>query len=182
MVETTQIITNRLLLKGVTPSVVSKLFENHSSQQVKDFFQFDDTELSKLKLQNEQGMETFRLSLYYFLLIEKTTEKIIGECGFHTWNATHHRADLFYSLRNEDFKKQGYMTEALEKVLSFGFESLDLHRVQALVAYDNIPSLKLLAKYGFKKEGTAREDYLVDGKFEDSECYALLKQEWKTER
>ncbi len=59
------------------------------------------------------------------------------------------------------------------------FTELALHRIEALVAYWNTPSLKLLARYGFKKEGTMREDYVVDGVSENSDCYSLLKWEWE---
>lgn len=70
------------------------------------------------------------------------------------------------------------MTEALKEVLNFGFTTLNLHRIEALVASWNIPSVKLLQHYGFTKEGTMREDYVVNGKHEDSDCYSLLKREW----
>ncbi|MCK6649411.1 MAG: GNAT family N-acetyltransferase, partial [Bacteroidia bacterium] len=59
---------------------------------------------------------------------------------------------------------------------------LKLHRVQALVARENIASIKLLERFKFKKEGVLREDYLVDGKMEDSVCYSLLKHEWESDK
>lgn len=71
------------------------------------------------------------------------------------------------------------MTEALETVLKFGFTELNLHRVEALIADENEPSKRLLLRYGFLKEGTMREDYVVNGVNEDSDCYALLKWEWE---
>ena len=71
------------------------------------------------------------------------------------------------------------MTEALKATLEFGFTQLNLHRIEALVADWNIPSVKLLQRYGFTKEGIMREDYCVNGKNEDSDCYSLLKWEWE---
>lgn len=70
------------------------------------------------------------------------------------------------------------MTEALEAILTFGFGELNLHRVEALVAVWNTASIKLLQHFDFIKEGVKREDYLVNGKYEDSISYALLKREW----
>ena len=67
----------------------------------------------------------------------------------------------------------------LKAILEFGFTELKLHRVEALIAAENEPSLKLLLRYGFSKEGTMREDYVVNGKNEDSDCYSLLKWEWE---
>ena len=71
------------------------------------------------------------------------------------------------------------MTEALEEVLKHGFKQLALHRIEALVATDNVPSIKQLEKYSFTREGTVREDYRVGDINEDSDCYSLLKWEWE---
>jgi ribosomal-protein-alanine N-acetyltransferase len=67
-------------------------------------------------------------------------------------------------------------------VLNFGFTQLNLHRVEALIDANNLPSLKILQRFKFKKEGIMREDYVVNGKNEDSDCYSLLKWEWDNQR
>ena len=71
------------------------------------------------------------------------------------------------------------MTEALKAVLDFGFTELQLNRIQGCVADYNTASVKLLNKYGFEFEGRLRGDYLVDGVFEDSDCYSLLRERWQ---
>jgi ribosomal-protein-alanine N-acetyltransferase len=143
------------------------------------FFNIDEAGYIHYKEMHEQGMETNRLSLFFFLLIDTQTETPIGECGFHTWNAKHKRAELFYNIYHDTNKQKGLMKEALKAVLDFGFTELNLHRVAALVDAYNIPSIKLLSHFGFIKEGTLREDYVVNGVSEDSDCYALLQWEWK---
>ena len=170
--------TDRLLLKSITPAIVSELFEQKNEAELKQYFNHDEAGYEHLKSMHDDGMKMFRISTFYFLLIYKETQKVIGECGFHTWNSVHARAEIFYSLRNDSYKRQGFMTEALEKVIDFGFKELKLHRIAGLIAKENIASLKLLERYGFKKEGTLREDYLVGELYEDSECYSLLKNEW----
>lgn len=70
------------------------------------------------------------------------------------------------------------MTEALTEVLAYGFNELNLHRIQALVADKNIASKRLLQHFNFRLEGVSREDYCVNGKNEDSTIYSLLKPEW----
>ena len=170
--------TRRLILKSITPQVITGLFSSKSREEIMAFFGTDEKGYNHYKVMYELGMETHRISLYFFLILAKENNLPIGECGFHTLNKTHRRAELFYSLRNENDKRKGYMTEALNEVLEFGFTALGLHRIEALVASQNMPSVKLLEKYGFTKEGTMREDYVVDGKNEDSDCYSLLRWEW----
>lgn len=173
-----EITTQRLILKSITPALIHELFNTKPKDGIIRFFGVDEAGYEHFKDMHEKGMETHRLSLFFFLLIDKQNNLPIGECGFHTWNQTHRRAELFYSLRKDADKQKGFMTEALHKVLNFGFTELNLHRIEALVAADNTPSVKLLLRYGFTKEGTMREDYVVEGKNEDSDCYSLLKWEW----
>lgn len=176
-----EITTSRLMLKGLTPDFIHHIFTTQSKDEIVRYFGFDDAGYTFYKNMHEKGMETHRLSLYLFLLIEKESGLTIGECGFHTWNKSHHKAELYYSLRTDQYKRKGFMTEALQALLEFGFNHLNLHRIDAMIAAYNTPSLKLLLRHGFTKEGTKREDYLVDGKFEDSDCYSLLVWEWKKE-
>lgn len=170
--------TNRLILNPLTPSVINSLFETKSKNEIMQFLGCNDDEFIRYQEMHEKGMETHRLSFYSFVIILKQTNKPIGEIGFHTWNSTHRRAEAYYMLRNDVDKQKGYMSEAFPEVLKFGFSEMNLHRVEALVADWNEPSVKLLVKNGFVKEGIVREDYVVNGKNEDSVCYSLLKHEW----
>lgn len=174
-----QIETKRLLLKSITPDVVHELFNTKSKEEIKTYFGFDDAAFEYYKTMHEKGMETHRISMFYFLMIEKESGLPIGECGFHTWAPSYRRAEVFYNMRDESRRQKGYTTEALEAVLKFGFTELNLHRIEALIADENEPSKRLLLRYGFTKEGTMREDYPVNGVNEDSDCYSLLKWEWQ---
>lgn len=175
----TYLETARLKLNKITPAVLHELFDTYAKEELMKLMGFDEGAYVYHLDMHQKGMETNRLSLLFFLLVEKTSGLPVGNCGFHTWNATHRRAELFYSLLAEEHKCKGLMTEALEAVLAYGFEEMQLHRVAALVWRENIPSLKLLRRFGFTFEGTLREDYVVEGKSEDSECYSLLSWEWR---
>ena len=172
--------TKRLTLNRVTPEIIHALFDKKTKHEIIDFFECGEDQYHVLKNMHEKGMETDRISMFYFLLVSNATGRVIGECGFHTWNKLHRRAELFYNLRTDADKRKGFMTEALTEVLRFGFEVLDLHRVEALTARDNIASIRTLRHFGFHKEGTMREDYVVEVKNVDSECYSLLK--WELEK
>ncbi len=171
--------TNRMMLKSITPAIINELFDTKSKEEIITYFRADEAIYDHLKSMVEQGMEAYRVTSFYFLLIDKNSEKVIGECGFHTWNMPHRKAELFYSLRNENDKRKGYMSEAVKSILNYGFNELGLHRVAALTAPSNEASIALLKHYGFTKEGTLRQDYVVNGINEDSVCFSLLKWEWE---
>lgn len=171
--------TERLELVLIKPSVIQDLFNSDNQQEIQEFFGFDEKLYLKYKLMHEKGMETYNISLLYFLIVIRDTKEPIGEVGFHTWNKTHSRAELFYSLREDKFKRNGYLSEVLPLVLKYGFEEMKLHRIEALIAESNEPSFRLLKKNNFTFEGTMRQDYFWEGIQADSDCYSLLKSEFK---
>ncbi len=174
-----ELYSPRLILKSITPAFITDIFTTKSEAEIKAYFGFDDSGYQHALQMHLQGMETHCISFHYFLLIDKQTQLPIGECGFHTWNKTHRRAELFYAMRSDEFKQKGFMTEAVKAVIEFGYSQMQLHRIAAFIDDNNTASKKLLLRYGFTKEGTMREDYCVDGVNEDSDCYSLLRWEWE---
>jgi ribosomal-protein-alanine N-acetyltransferase len=171
--------TNRLKLRKVTPEVYLYVFNNYSSDQLKLFWGVnDDEELGKLRSRIDKGLTTFNKSFLYFYLIDKTNDKVIGVCGYHTWYVDHNRAEIFYHLMNEENKRKGIMSEAIQAVIEFGFNQMNLHRIEALIGPNNIASLSLVKKNAFALEGHLREHYCKDGKMEDSLVFSLLRHEY----
>lgn len=69
----------------------------------------------------------------------KGKEGIIGTIGFQEWSHEHKRAELSYA-----YWGNGYATEAVSKVISYGFKELELTRIGAIVFIENKASNKLL--------------------------------------
>lgn len=175
--------TSRLRMRGVTPALLHALFRSGTSSGITDYFGLsDEKRMQDLRRMHEEGCETYQSTFYFFVLDEKGGKTGIGECGFHSMDKKHQKAELFYLLHDSEDRNKGYVTEAVEKVLEFGFNELGLHRIAAMVAKDNTPSLRILSKFGFRFEGVLREDYLVDGRAEDSHLYSLLKPEWNAKQ
>ncbi len=171
--------TRRLSLRLITPATLTDLFRNESEASFREIFGADEAWYERYKGMVKKGMETDRISVRFFLLIETETGRSIGQCGFHNWNRFHDRAELFYFLFQDEDKGRGYMKEALELVLRYGFEEMNLHRMEAFIAPWNEPSTRLINHFQFQKEGLARGHYLVNGKYEDSVMYARLRADTK---
>lgn len=71
------------------------------------------------------------------------------------------------------------MTEAVERVIEYGFTSMELNRIEALVGAENVPSLRLMEKFNFIQEGVLRQHYFTADKFEDSVLFSRLYQDFK---
>lgn len=166
--------TERLTMKVVTPTMIHEAFRTMSKEEIMTEFYLDEKGFEHYQLLHEKGMETFRISQIMFIIILTATNEAIGDAGYHTWNPFHARAEIFYSMRSDEHKQKGYMKEALSEIIPFGFNDMKLHRIQALISDYNTPSKKLLLHYNFQFEGTIREDYIIDGVSENSDCYSLL--------
>ena len=90
------------------------------------------------------------------------------------WSLEHKRANISYALFPEKWG-YGYASEAVDKVISYGFQELGLERIGAVVFVENEASNQLLIKLGFTKEGTLKNYmYQNDIPF-DTNIYSLLK-------
>ncbi len=175
-----QITTDQLILRELTPEVYDYIHATMGNTELMEFLGLasaEDLAIEKEKYSN--GLATHNRTFVLFQLIAKESGKIIGGCGYHTWFPKHNRAEIGYDLRYEKDKRKGLMTEAVHAVLDYGFKEMGLHRVEALVAEYNEPSLKILKKFGFVFEGTLREHYNIGGTMEDSVMYSLLRHEFK---
>jgi [ribosomal protein S5]-alanine N-acetyltransferase len=76
------------------------------------------------------------------------------------------------------FAGQGYMTEALDLVLSYAFETLRLHRVEANIQPENGDSKALVVRIGFRMEGFSPRYLKVAGRWQDHERWAIRREEW----
>lgn len=110
-------------------------------------------------------------------ITQKYDNRIIGSCGFHAWVKDFFRIQMGYDL-SRYYWRQGIMYEAVSSIINFGFNFLDLNRIEALVEPANIPSSGLLKKLGFKYEGTLEEYQFSSGRFIDLSMYSLLRKNW----
>jgi [ribosomal protein S5]-alanine N-acetyltransferase len=102
----------------------------------------------------------------------------IGWCGLNRWNPDYRSARLGYCFDDAAWGR-GYATEAARVLLRWAFGTLDLNRVQAETDTRNVASARVLEKLGFVREGTLREDCVVNGEVSDSWVYGLISREWR---
>lgn len=173
--------TDRLILRQVTNDDAKSLLTYFSDTDVMRYYglepfkSIDDAldEISWYKSIFEKGTGIrWGISL-------KGSDKIIGSCGFFNRAVEHSRTEIGYELSKEYWGK-GIAGEALESVVKYGFQNLQLERIEALVEPANLASLKLLDKMGFEKEGLLRHYEFTCGKFDDLYIYSILKSDFVT--
>ena len=101
------------------------------------------------------------------------SDEMIGNAGLWRMIPEHYRAEIGYMLLPQYWGK-GYMFEALEAIINYGFNTLGLHSIEANVNPQNAASIGLLKKLGFVQEVYFRENYYFNGAFLDSMIFSLL--------
>jgi [ribosomal protein S5]-alanine N-acetyltransferase len=107
----------------------------------------------------------------------KGNNRIIGSCGLHNIRRQHHRAEIGSEI-HKDYWGQRIASEAFNSVLKYGFENMQLNRIEGLIEPDNIASQRLSEKHGFIREGLLRQYEYTSGKFDDLYMYSLLKEDF----
>lgn len=105
----------------------------------------------------------------------KGQDDMIGKVILFQFSQGNHRAEIGY-IMNRNYWRQGLMHQALEAVIDFAFNTLNLHRIEADVDTKNAGSLGLLEKLGFEREGLFRERWFVYGEWQDSVMLARINK------
>jgi RimJ/RimL family protein N-acetyltransferase len=99
--------------------------------------------------------------------------RVVGGVGLRVKSEQHRRGDMGWVLRRDAWGN-GYATEAARALLRFGVEQLDLHRVEATCAPDNVASARVMERLGMQYEGRMRHHLLVRDAWRDSLLHAFV--------
>ena len=108
-------------------------------------------------------------------IINKSDNLLIGSIGLHI-NKKNKYAELGYWIGKE-YWNNGFCSEAVSGIVNYAFEKLHLNKIFANFITSNVASGKVLEKNGFIKEGHFKQHVKCNGRYEDIECFGLLKKD-----
>lgn len=173
--------TERLKLRIMTPADAADMFAyasdpavtRHTSWPAHRSIDESRAQLARVVARYERG------EVAGWGLEHRAAGRFIGTAGYLRWDVEDRCAEVGYALSRACWG-QGLMTEALRAIVAFGFERMQLNRIEARCNADNIGSYRVMEKAGMTFEGTIRERYLVDGAFIDLRLYSILRREYGT--
>lgn len=177
--------TERLVLREITADDAAFWLRNFSSPEVVEFTGYEaPTDLEAAKAEIEQYCtRPLREGVgIRWGIARKDAGDLLGTLGYHHWvQGRDHRAQMGYDLLAEH-RGKGIMTEAMEVVLAYGFKTMTLNRVEALVDPRNAASIRLLERLGFQRDAYLRQSTRFRGTFQDDVVFSLLAREWRATR
>ncbi|WP_313914238.1 GNAT family protein [Tahibacter sp.] len=171
--------TARLRLRTVRRSDLEQIYLLHSDSRAMRYWSFPTWS------EKQQALDWFeqrsrigeREEVWPWAITLAGADELIGLVTLFAINRGQQRAETGYQLHPSQWG-QGYAQEALRAALAYGFDALDLRRVEADIDPRNEPSCRLVQRIGFQREGYLRERWLVNGEITDTALYGLLKRDF----
>lgn len=177
--------TRRLSLKVLDPTFAGKVIDYYKRN--KDFFQTflpsienylydEDYQTERLWKEFELMMENKAIRFYIFSKEDFKYQQILGDIAIA--NIIHGSVLSCTIAYNLDYlhTNLGYMTESLQRVIKFIFEDMKLHKIEAYIQPINKPSIDLIKRLDFVREGIAKDYMFIKGKWVDHERFILLNK------
>ncbi len=174
--------TERLILRVPNTSMAESILAYYLTNKVflepweplrRDGFYTYDTQFTNLSLDAE-AVERGEI-LRYWIYLKDGTGPIGSVALTNIIKGVFKSCFLGYKL-SEGHCGRGYMTEAIEKIVEIAFQDLKLHRIEADIMPQNLKSIKIVEKLGFKKEGLSEEFSKINDKWEDHYRFARINK------
>lgn len=171
--------TERLTLRALRASDAEAVFAIFNDDAVTRYYDLDSfttleqaaNMIERMTQRNQDG-DALRWGIAL-----KENDRVIGTGGFNQFRRHWFSAGIGYDVATA-YWNRGYMTEALRAIVCYGFENLNVNRIEALVVPGNDPSARVLEKLDFRREGLLRDYGFWKNRFWDLHLFALLKREW----
>lgn len=167
--------TKRLILRPIKFEDYSDIHQLHSLAEVDEYNtlgipkNIDETIHHVENLVNSnQGVQP---QAYTFVI--ENDNHFTGLISLNLGKPKYKNAEIWFKI-HPNFWNKGIATEALKEIISFGFNTLNLHRIEAGCAVDNIGSYKVLEKVGMIREAHTRQLLPLKSGWADNYGYAIL--------
>jgi len=173
--------TERLLIRPIQFEDKDNIFEYRSNTEANKYQSWIPKTISDVEsfLSGIAKEINIQGTWFQFVLIEKKNLKVIGDLGVHFWDKQNEQVEIGCTL-NKNFYYHGYATEAVRRIINFLFIELKKHRIIASIDPNNISSIRLFERIGFRKEAHFVESLFINETWADDLIYALIEKEWET--
>lgn len=137
------------------------------------------TRVMNIEAEREWILNTLKNQEYTFAIVAKENDTLIGNCSLMHVNAIDQTATVGIFIGMKEYRSHGYGTEALNIILSYGFNVLHLHSIDLTVYDFNARAIRCYEKIGFLECGRRHECYYYHGKRHDRITMEIFEKDWR---
>lgn len=115
----------------------------------------------------------------HFLMVTLDNDEMIGTISLEKIDYINSHGTLGIFIGEKEYRDNGYGTEAINLILDYGFNYLNLNSIQLKVFAFNDRAIACYKKCGFKEVGRKREEKFINGKYYDTINMDILRKEFK---
>ena len=171
--------TPRLIIRAIEEKDATSIFKYRSDKVTNQYQGWIPEKLEEVESFIKKTAKEFNLvdTWFQLVIINKENQALLGDIGLHFIAPENKQVEIGCTI-DKTQQGKGYAVESLKKVIDFLFIELNKHRIIASVDPNNISSIHLMERLGFRKEAHFKESLLVKGQWVDDIVYAMLKKEW----
>ena len=176
-----KIVGDRIYLspRGASDEEIEKFTEWMNDFQVTDYINKSEQIMTAIGEKEWLENTARKNENKNFNIIDLNSNKLIGAIGLEKFNWTSRNAILGIFIGDENYRNNGYGTEAIKLLLEFGFKYLNLHSIRLSLLSVNERAHKCYLKCGFKDAGKSREEIFLNGKYYDKLYMDILEGEFE---
>lgn len=178
---TNTITTERLILRRFAYSDNESILKNWVADEKIQFMYSEPVYTTKEAVKEllDKYISAYEREDYYrWAIIEPQSGECIGQIAFFLVDNKNHFAEIEYCI-GAAYQRKGYATEATKALIAYGFEKINLHKVQICTKTINAPSKRVIEKCGFTYEGTLRDYFCMNGEYVGRLYFSILRSEYE---
>ena len=167
----------KVVLRAIEPADLPNYVRWINDPEVREFMLWRaPMALAQEERWYEQHLQTDQKDEYGFAIDYEGQH--IGGCGLHRIDWRNRSAEFGIFIGEKGLWGQGLGSDATRTLIRFGFEEINLHRINLHVFADNARAIHIYESVGFVHEGRERDAYFRHGHFLDILCMSILAPEW----
>ena len=174
--------TDKLILRPFEKSDLEEVLSYYSLPEVQRYLDWKARDASDSKIAFDAMRKQTRLTrpgeILTLAVVRKADGAVMGHVSLKWTDATAAQAEIRFAI-GPAFRRNGYASEAVKAVVSYGFSQHKFHRIFARTAGGNEASAKLLKNLGMRLEAHYREHALFQGEWDEELHFAVLDREWQ---
>ena len=168
--------SQNIYLRALEPEDLSFIYEIENDENI---WEVSNTQTPYSKFLIQQYLKNAHQDIYEakqlrLVICRNKDFKAIGLIDLFEYDPRNNRAGIGIIIK-EDSKNNGFGSHALELVINYCFQKLNLNQLFANINAENLASVALFTKFEFQKIGTKKQWNLIDGKYKDEDFFQLLK-------